>query len=722
MSSKKKAHSEKTASNISVASVLSGTFSALLGVEFGLYLAAEDGQKISTKMAMISDRFTPSQKRMAELVKTTEIKLKAAQYDEALKTCRLMNNLLKELFRKIIPASHVYLLVSHTYYRLMVHIGDSLFNQGHSKDALAFYQELLTYFPEDINLLKKAARINYTMGFSGLPEAERLYRQALQADPADLETYENIGRILNVLPDRQKDARFAYREAMQYCQTDMDRIRFYLLLMKIDTADPNIPLRIGRLYQRMGMFIEARKYLETAYELNPNGWAALDLAYLSLTLQDLQRAGELLFSSTVEEDLEQAHTRYYYLALYHEEMGSLQQAYSCLDKIPAESPVYWKAALLRARLVLQDGNPFEAASLVEKIPENQRQGLGWAYIEMCQQLETSWKTLDPDRSEHWREKTKSQEPNYLLWKDIKKRSMGTGFWRKYEALEILGSGPSGQVWLGRDRYKGQTVAIKKLAPFFLQDPAVLRRIQGHLRSWRGLDSPRLIPVYEECYYNGHFFYAVKYQTGHTLKDIIRSRAPLPVVEAAGLMLQVCNALNDLQRQIKNMSHGNLKPENIFLSPDASVILADFDLLWAIEGSKVFSGKFLKEHPRGLRSFLYAAPERFDVKGMLNGLWGKLQPGDNMEMAVHGVDHRADLFSLGVIFFELVTGFLPIRKPTIKSLLSFHRTRSLPSPRQLNPTLPLELEDIILRLMAKDPYHRFNSPLEAAQAIKKAKIY
>ncbi len=721
MNKKKKSDSRNT-TQFSIASLLAGSLSALFGIEFAIYLAADETQKKSTKMAMLADRFTPVQKRMSDLVRTGDIQLKQGQYDGVRKTCHTISSLLKEFYRKTVSPEYVYPLVARVFYRLMVNIGDCLFQKGDSKAALNFYMDVLAYYPEDQHLLKKIARMNYTLGYGALPEAEKYYRMAQQVDPEDLEVYENIGRILAVQPERKEDALFLYREAMNYCKTDLDRIRFYLHMRALDAEDADIPLRIGRLYQRMGMFSEARRYMETARSLNPDGWAALDLAYLSIILNDLPRAEELLYGNNFEEDGEQFYAQYYFLGLLKEEEDFVEEARYYLRKVPENSPYYWKALVIRARLALQEGDLSKATNLVTKIPDKKRSNLGWEYLELSESLAANWKGQSPGQSEYWQEQLKNQEPNYFLWKDIRKRSMGPGFWRKYEAMEVLGSGPSGQVWLSRDRYLGHNVVIKQLSSLFLKDPATLRRIQGQLRSWRDLNSPRIVHVYEECYYNGNFFYSMEYLKGHTLQDYIRRWAPLPITGAAGMMLQLCYALNDLYRQKRDISHGNLKTENIFLTPGSYLKITDFDYLWAVEGTKVFNSKFLKQHPGFLRSFLYAAPERFDVKGMLNGLWGKLQSGgDNIEMVMHGVDHRADLFSLGVIFFELVTGFLPFREPTLKALLSFHRSRSLPSLRELNPTIPFELEDIILRLMARDPYHRFSSPLEVAEAIKKVKV-
>ncbi len=724
MNYRKKVDQGKDSSPQSSAALLSGALGALLGLEFGLYMAADEAQKNSTKMAMLADRFTPAQRHMADLFSALEIQLQGGHYEGVQKTCRMIHTLCRELYRQAVPAEHVFPLAARISYRLLLQIGDKLFDEGNSREALGFYMELLPTYPRDLALCKRIARMNYTLGLPGLSEAERYYRLALQLDPHDLEIYENIGRLLEVMPERQTDAPFIYREALQYCKSDLERIRFYVRLRELEAEDHEIPQRIGRLYQRMGMYMEARRYLEMAHGLNPTGWPALDLAYLAILLNDLQRAEKLLSETQHrrEQDDEHFYTRCYLLALLREEEGRRVEARSYLEIISPGSKVYWPAVLLKVRLALQDEDLVGASTQLAKIPKSQLSKLGWEYLETCAHLAADWKKLNPRQSTIWDEKLKEEEPNYTLWKDIKKRSMGPGFWRKYEAIEILGQGPAGQVWLGRDRYRGHSVAIKQLAPFFLQDPVVLRRIQGLLRFRRELSTPRVASVFEECYYNGYFFYALEYIEGLTLREQNRRRSPLLIIEAAGLVVRICQALHDLYRTKKDVSHGNLKAENIFVLPDQSVKIVDFDYLWALEGTKVFPAGKLKEYQAFLPSFCHAAPERFEIRGKLDGLWSRRSTaGDNIEMAVHGVDQRADLFSLGVIFYELVTGFLPCGEPTLKNIITFHRSKSLPSPRLFNPTIPLDLEDIIMRLLARDPDHRFQSPLEVAEAIKKAKI-
>jgi serine/threonine protein kinase len=142
----------------------------------------------------------------------------------------------------------------------------------------------------------------------------------------------------------------------------------------------------------------------------------------------------------------------------------------------------------------------------------------------------------------------------------------------------------------------------------------------------------------------------------------------------------------------------------------------------MEGTKVFTADILKNYRQFTGTFLYAAPERFDSRGFWSVRVKNRGRGDSLEAAVQGVDHRADLYSLGVILFELLTGVLPFKEYSVRGVVRFHRSfKAWPSPRVFNPALPVDLEEIILRLLCRNPSDRYATPAELGEAIKKAKL-
>jgi len=412
---------------------------------------------------------------------------------------------------------------------------------------------------------------------------------------------------------------------------------------------------------------------------------------------------------------------YYLLGLINEGEEKWVEARNNYLNIPPGAPLYWEARVGMARALLHEGKYLEAEELARSIPGEQRNILEAEYLELCELLEKG--EGKKCRSISWREYLRETEPLYELKKDIRKRSMGPAFWRKYEFLEVYGNGPVGQVLLGRERNGGRKVAIKQIDETLTADPVVIRRFQGLLKTIRNFTTPYIVPVYEDCCYNGRFFFAMEYMEGDSLAKYIRLRAPLPLTDASAIALQVCSALDYLYNRNRAMSHGALKPENILFSAGGSVKISDFDILWALEGTKMFTSDLSQKYRSFLRTFLYAAPERFDSRGFFSSRRRGRSQSDTLETAIQGVDHRADLYSLGVILFELLTGFLPFKENSCEAVIRFHRNqKSWPSPRLFNPALPPDLEEIILKLLNRNPHHRFATPAELREAIKKAKIF
>ena len=189
--------------------------------------------------------------------------------------------------------------------------------------------------------------------------------------------------------------------------------------------------------------------------------------------------------------------------------------------------------------------------------------------------------------------------------------------------------------LGRERKSGRKVAIKQFDDKFTADPVFIRRLQGLLRTFRSFSTPYIVPVYEDCWHNNRFFYAMEYMEGGSLAELARLRAPLPLKEAFSIALQICLALDYLYIHNRAMSHGALKPENILLSVDGRVKVSGFDILWAMEGTKVFTANILKKYRQFTDTFLYAAPERFNSKGFLSGRVKNRDRGDPLKLPSRG---------------------------------------------------------------------------------------
>lgn len=711
---------KRNKTGFSVSSVLSGYLGALFGAEFSLFLFFQGREKQKSKALKIS--FTPLQKRIIDILQVIELEFDAARFENVRKYSLLFVKILHEL------QLEKYSLFLRTYpraiiYRLFIGMGDYLAEQGHLHEALAFYQHLLKEHPNDNILLKKAAGVFFMMGPAYLAESEFYYRKALENDSEDLDLYERLGRILEYSPDREKESNFFYRDALRHCHTDMERVRFYLLLLKLEPHNHKILSRLGRLYLRGGMYLESKNYLEQAAELSGDPWIALDLSYLYALLNELDSAQKMIMNLyRYEEVYDPAR---YLLGLIQETEENWEEAALCYGGIKPSTPLYWKARAGMARISLSKGDYSSAAGFMHNAPKKERKALRSEFPDLydflIKSLEDRLPSGGPVRAAY-NNLFLQADTEYTLLRDIRKRSMGASFWRKYEILDILGKGPFGQVLLGRERVGGLKVAIKQLDAEIAADPVILRHCQQTLKTVRSFSHPRIITVYESCYYNGCFYYAMEYLDGGNLKSYIRHRAPLTLAEAAEIAFKICQVLDYLYRQKERIIHGALKPENILFSGDGDLKLTDFDFFWAAsEGGRKLPPGLLKKRASLANASMYAAPERFFAYGFPGGRHGVQGLGGALQADLLGADHRSDLYSLGIILFEMLTGFLPFRKRSGRAAAAFHHSRKIFSPRLYHPALPVEFEQIILKLMQKNPTNRFNSPAEVAVAIKNAKL-
>ncbi len=698
--------------------ILSGFLGFIFGEEFGRNLFEGEFWKKGSKGAMLAENLPSEQKKILNLLSAAEIQRTAGSYDSLKKTCSLILALLKDYIPRNLDQKRRNIFLYRLSLSLLSGVGDFLAGKGLFAEALKFYQELFALYPGDFAVVRKMARTFYTMGPNYLSEAEKLYRQALADHPDDLEIAENLGRVLNVSPGGLDEARIVYRDALLHCRTDMDRLRFYARLLELSPGDGDILLRMGRLYRRQGMFIEAKHFLEKAKDLHSDPWEALDLAYLYYLLNDFRKA-EALISALTGGAGEAYLSSRYLLGLIREGEERWEQASEYFEEIPPESSYYWRAQAGLARVYLYQGNYLQAESLARMIAPEQHANLGTDFLELCEMLENALQRECYFKAEEWREHVSESVPSFHLKKAVHKRSMGPNFWRKYEAFEVIGNGPAGQILLGRERQKGYKVAIKYLPGDLLEDPLIVRRMQGILKSWRNMEENNsfIVRVYEDCFFEDSFFYAMEYME-RNLASVIKTWAPAPTEIVTGIAVQICDALAYYYRYNGGIAHGALKPENILFSINDELKISGFDFFWVLEGKKVFSTKEVKKHAFLARNLSYSAPERLKEKSFFHNIRpGRFNNDQNIEMAFEGIDQRADFYSLGVILFELATGFLPFDIQSRKSLFSFQKAKTRFISHFNKTFLHPELTKIIKTLMARDPAGRFSTPAEVKEAIQ-----
>ena len=262
---------------------------------------------------------------------------------------------------------------------------------------------------------------------------------------------------------------------------------------------------------------------------------------------------------------------------------------------------------------------------------------------------------------------------------------------KYEILEEIGRGANAVVYKARDTVLERIVALKVIRPQLLWEQEAVERFLREAKAAAQLEHPNIVTVYEIGEEEGVYFIAMQFIPGRTVKDITAQEGPFSPERALTILRQIANALDFAHRQ--GFIHRDVKPTNILVTEEDRAYITDFGLVkglaWA---SLTTSGGFIGT-PH------YISPEV--AKGRKD------------------IDGRADLYSLGVVLFEMLTGKVPFDAETPLALLRMHAEQAPPRPGELNPSIPPEVEEVVLRALAKKREERYQSGAEIAEALAKA---
>jgi serine/threonine protein kinase/TolA-binding protein len=261
----------------------------------------------------------------------------------------------------------------------------------------------------------------------------------------------------------------------------------------------------------------------------------------------------------------------------------------------------------------------------------------------------------------------------------------------YRIIGKLGQGGMGEVYLADDSVLGRKVAIKLLAPGSIGDDQARRRLLREAQAAATLDHPNICAIYEIDNQEGVSFIVMQYVDGETLAARLRAR-PLGLKESLAFIGQVASALEEAHS--RGIVHRDIKPQNIIITPRGSVKVLDFGL------AKIVS--FDETAPAGeTQSLLTDA-------GLIVGTAPYMSP-EQAKSA--GIDGRSDLFSLGSVLYECVTGAQAFTGTSAIEICSNVIRDDPPAPSRLNPRVPVELDRLILKLLAKNPNDRYQSATE-----------
>ena len=261
----------------------------------------------------------------------------------------------------------------------------------------------------------------------------------------------------------------------------------------------------------------------------------------------------------------------------------------------------------------------------------------------------------------------------------------------YRIIEQLGQGGMATVFKAYHPALDRHVAIKAMHPAFMQDPQFLARFEREARVVASLDHPNIVPIYDFAQQSGQPYLVMKFVEGQTLKAVLDSRSLtraeiLHVVKAVGAALGYAHK--------RGVLHRDIKPSNILLTADGQVYLADFGLARIAEaGQSSLSGDQLLGTPH------YISPEQ--ARGERD------------------LDQGTDIYSLGIVLYQLTVGRVPFNADTPFSIIHDHIYTPLPMPRETHPEMSETLENVLLKALAKDRRDRFATVDDLVRAFEAA---
>ncbi|MFO0934770.1 MAG: FHA domain-containing serine/threonine-protein kinase [Planctomycetota bacterium] len=263
----------------------------------------------------------------------------------------------------------------------------------------------------------------------------------------------------------------------------------------------------------------------------------------------------------------------------------------------------------------------------------------------------------------------------------------------YRILQRVGAGGMGSVYRAEQLSLHREVALKVLAEKLVSDSAFVDQFVNEARAAGQLNHPNVVQVYDVGHADGRHYFSMEFIHGGSLEDKVpKTGGGVPFEEALPWFLDAANALIFAEK--KGILHRDIKPDNFMVGQDGSVKLCDLGL-----AKKSESADLLAQGIIGTPHFI--APEAIRRKS--------------------DVDRRADLYSLGCTFFRILTGKNPFPAPSVKEILLAHLNQPVPRVSAAVPQLPKELDDVIAKLMAKDPAARFESATELWGALDKIRL-
>jgi TolB-like protein/Tfp pilus assembly protein PilF/tRNA A-37 threonylcarbamoyl transferase component Bud32 len=270
---------------------------------------------------------------------------------------------------------------------------------------------------------------------------------------------------------------------------------------------------------------------------------------------------------------------------------------------------------------------------------------------------------------------------------VRELTTGSTFAGRYQVIEELGKGGMGKVYKVFDTKIKEKIALKLIKPEIASDHETIERFSNELKLARKIRHGNICQMFDLGEAEGAHFITMEYVSGDDLKSMLRMMGQLSPGQAISIAKQVCGGLEEAHKL--GVIHRDLKPQNIMIDREGNIRIMDFGIARSLREKGITGPSVIIGTPE------YMSPEQADAKE---------------------VGQRSDIYSLGVILFEMVTGRVPFEGETALSIAMKHKGEMPKSPKQLNPDIPDDLSRLILRCLEKDKEKRYQSAADVCSEL------
>jgi len=264
---------------------------------------------------------------------------------------------------------------------------------------------------------------------------------------------------------------------------------------------------------------------------------------------------------------------------------------------------------------------------------------------------------------------------------------------RYYLEELLGSGGMAVVFRAQDLTLERKVAIKILREDFSRDQEFRLRFQQEAKAVAKLSHPNIVTVHDFGYQDDRLFIVMEYVPGSDLKAILKSQGKLDIDEALSLLIKASAGIGHAHRA--GIVHCDIKPQNLLVTPDKQIKVVDFGIA---------------------RALVSIAPdEKSDV------VWGSPKYFSPEQASGTAPSPASDVYSLGVVLYEALTGQLPFQADSSEELANYHRETLPPSARQLNPLIPSKVDEFLMVVLSKDPAKRYRNADQMSKVMENLRL-